>query len=164
MPEACFYEDLALSTNQKSAAAERRRIRSTTVICVRRNGEVVMAADGQVTMGDHVLKHSAKKDSAPLSGQDPRRICRIDRRCLQSLHALRDQAGAVCRQPEPRRRGTRQGLAHRQDAAQPRGRSLVVADKGQTFLISGSGDVIEPDERIAAIGSGGSYATRPRAP
>jgi 20S proteasome alpha/beta subunit len=36
-------------------------IRSTTVICVRRNGEVVMAADGQVTLGDHVLKHSAKK-------------------------------------------------------------------------------------------------------
>jgi ATP-dependent HslUV protease subunit HslV len=39
----------------------RDRIRSTTVICVRRNGEVVMAADGQVTLGDHVLKHSAKK-------------------------------------------------------------------------------------------------------
>ena len=44
-----------------STAAQQRRIRSTTVICVRRNGEVVMAADGQVTLGDHVLKHSAKK-------------------------------------------------------------------------------------------------------
>ena len=40
---------------------ERSRFRSTTVICVRRNGQVVMAADGQVTFGDHVLKHSAKK-------------------------------------------------------------------------------------------------------
>ena len=42
-------------------APKRGRIRSTTVICVRRNGHVVMAADGQVTLGDHVLKHSAKK-------------------------------------------------------------------------------------------------------
>jgi ATP-dependent HslUV protease subunit HslV len=40
---------------------ERSKFRSTTVICVRRNGQVVMAADGQVTFGDHVLKHSAKK-------------------------------------------------------------------------------------------------------
>jgi ATP-dependent HslUV protease subunit HslV len=54
-----------LAKNAKSAASQqapsRGRIRSTTVICVRRNGEVVMAADGQVTLGDHVLKHSAKK-------------------------------------------------------------------------------------------------------
>ena len=40
---------------------DRPNFRSTTVICVRRNGQVVMAADGQVTFGDHVLKHSAKK-------------------------------------------------------------------------------------------------------
>ena len=44
-----------------SASAQGPRIRSTTVICVRRNGAVVMAADGQVTMSDHVVKHSAKK-------------------------------------------------------------------------------------------------------
>ena len=45
----------------ETAGSKRDRIRSTTVICVRRNGQVVMAADGQVTLGDHVLKHSAKK-------------------------------------------------------------------------------------------------------
>ena len=58
---------LASRTNSKAVqhsrirGQSRSRIRSTTVICVRRNGQVVMAADGQVTLGDHVLKHSAKK-------------------------------------------------------------------------------------------------------
>ena len=47
--------------SEVSTASTRPRIRSTTVICVRRNGQVVMAADGQVTLGDHVLKHSAQK-------------------------------------------------------------------------------------------------------
>ena len=61
MPEVLFSEGFALSTSKHSGVNERRRIRSTTVICVRRNGLVVMAADGQVTMQDHVLKHSAKK-------------------------------------------------------------------------------------------------------
>src|ERR1700739_4972167 len=50
-----------LVSSKRSAEAQHSRIRSTTVICVRRNGDVVMAADGQVTLGDHVLKHSAKK-------------------------------------------------------------------------------------------------------
>ena len=50
-----------MALDKNSAAAQRPRIRSTTVICVRRNGQVVMAADGQVTLGDTVLKHSAKK-------------------------------------------------------------------------------------------------------
>jgi len=51
----------SLVPEQKIDTTNRPRIRSTTVICVRRNGQVVMAADGQVTLGDHVLKHSAKK-------------------------------------------------------------------------------------------------------
>ena len=51
----------SLVLEKNSEAAQKSRIRSTTVICVRRNGEVVMAADGQVTLGEHVLKHSAKK-------------------------------------------------------------------------------------------------------
>ena len=50
-----------MASNKQVAGNQRPRIRSTTVICVRRNGQVVMAADGQVTLGDHVLKHSARK-------------------------------------------------------------------------------------------------------
>src|SRR6202789_1798890 len=56
----CFRR-LYLGLGKNSAAAQGSGIHSTTVICVRRNGDVVMAADGQVTLGDHVLKHSAKK-------------------------------------------------------------------------------------------------------
>jgi len=88
------------------------KIRSTTVLCVRRDGKVVMAADGQVTLGEGVIKHNARKI---------RRL--YQDKILRNLEAL-----------------------------------LIVADPGQTFLISGAGDVIEPDEGIAAIGSGGSYA------
>jgi len=60
----------SLVSEESMAAAKPTRIRSTTVICVRRNGQVVMAADGQVTLGDHVLKHSAKKIAASYQGQD----------------------------------------------------------------------------------------------
>ncbi len=56
-----FPEVLFLVSDKSTSTTQRPRIRSTTVICVRRNGQVVMAADGQVTLGDHVLKHSAKK-------------------------------------------------------------------------------------------------------
>jgi ATP-dependent HslUV protease subunit HslV len=57
LAEGARLEDEAGNT----IAERRKRIRSTTVVCVRRNGKVVMAADGQVTLGDHVLKHTAKK-------------------------------------------------------------------------------------------------------
>ena len=77
-----------LGFGEGSDVKEQSRIRSTTVICVRRNGQVVMAADGQVTLGDHVLKHSAKKIRRLLPGQDSGRICRLDGRRLQSVCAL----------------------------------------------------------------------------
>src|SRR5580658_5785039 len=66
-PEGFLIFDKRIVARQRAENREsvgdrdRNRIRSTTVICVRRNGQVVMAADGQVTLGDHVLKHSAKK-------------------------------------------------------------------------------------------------------
>jgi ATP-dependent HslUV protease subunit HslV len=134
------------------------RIRSTTVICVRRNGQVVMAADGQVTLGDHVLKHSAKKIRRLYQEKILAGFAGSTADAFSLFCALRDQAGAVRRQPEPLRRRTGQGLAHRQDAAQS-GSIAGGGRPGQTFLISGSGDVIDPDEPIAAIGSGGPYAT-----
>ena len=79
------------------------KIRSTTVICVRKDGKVALGADGQVTLDKTVVKHGAKK--------------------LRRLEAL-----------------------------------LVVADKERTLILSGTGDVVEPDEGVAAIGSGGPYA------
>jgi len=134
------------------------RIRSTTVICVRRNGQVVMAADGQVTLSDHVLKHSAKKirrlfQDKILAGFAGSTADAFN--LFQRFETKLEQyAGNLNRAAVELAKDWRTDKMLRNLEA-----LLVVADRSQTFLISGSGDVIDPDEPIAAIGSGGAYAT-----
>jgi ATP-dependent HslUV protease subunit HslV len=143
---------------QPASEPPRGRIRSTTVVCVRRNGAVVMAADGQVTLGDHVLKHSAKKIRrlysekilAGFAGSTADAFSLFARFEVK----LEQYAGNLGRAAVELARDWRTDKMLRNLEA-----LLIVADLGQTFLISGSGDVIDPDEAIAAIGSGGSYAT-----
>jgi len=138
-------------------AARGPRIRSTTVICVRRNGSVVMAADGQVTMGEAVFKHTAKKIRrlyqdkilAGFAGSTADAFSLFSR--FESK--LEQYAGNLGRAAVELAKDWRTDKMLRSLEA-----LLVVADPSQTFLISGAGDVIEPDEGIAAIGSGGSYA------
>jgi ATP-dependent HslUV protease subunit HslV len=147
-----------LALDPKIAGSQRPRIRSTTVICVRRNGEVVMAADGQVTLGDHVLKHSARKIRrlyqdrilAGFAGSTADAFNLFSRFETK----LEQHAGNLNRAAVELAKDWRTDKMLRNLEA-----LLLVADKGQTFLISGSGDVIDPDEPLAAIGSGGSYAT-----
>ncbi len=147
-----------MGLGKNSSAAQRPRIRSTTVICVRRNGQVVMAADGQVTLGDHVLKHSAKKIRrlfqdkilAGFAGSTADAFNLFARFETK----LEQHAGNLNRAAVELAKDWRTDKMLRNLEA-----LLLVADKGQTFLISGSGDVIDPDEPLAAIGSGGSYAT-----
>jgi ATP-dependent HslUV protease subunit HslV len=135
----------------------RPRIRSTTVLCVRRNGSVVMAADGQVTMGDSVVKHSARKIRrlyqdkilAGFAGSTADAFALFSR--FESK--LEQYAGNLGRSAVELGKDWRTDKMLRNLEA-----LLVVADPATTFLISGSGDVIEPDEGIAAIGSGGSFA------
>ena len=129
---------------------ERSRIRSTTVICVRRNG--------QVTFGDHVLKHTAKKIRrlfqdkilAGFAGSTADAFNLFSRFETK----LEQHAGNLNRSAVELAKDWRTDKMLRNLEA-----LLLVADKAQTFLISGSGDVIDPDEPLAAIGSGGSYAT-----
>ena len=105
-------------------------------------------------VGDQAL---CQEDPPPVQRQNPRRICRIHRRRLYPLQPLRSQARAVSRQPGPaavelaKDWRTDKFLRHLEAL-------LLVCDKEQTFLLSGQGDVIEPDGGIAAIGSGGPYA------
>src|ERR1700729_31651 len=147
----------SLVPEQKIDTTSRPRIRSTTVICVRRNGQVVMAADGQVTLGDHVLKHSAKKIRrlyqdkilAGFAGSTADAFSLFARFETK----LEQFAGNLNRSAVELAKDWRTDKMLRNLEA-----LLVVADLKQTFLISGSGDVIEPDEGIAAIGSGGSFA------
>ena len=115
------FQRFVMRGYEMTARHKRSRIRSTTVICVRRNGQVVMAADGQVTLGDHVLKHSAKKirrlyQDKILAGfagstADAFNLFTRFEAKLEQYAGNLNRAGG--------RAG--QGLAHRQDAAQPGG-------------------------------------------
>ena len=137
--------------------AQKRLIRSTTVLCVRRDGKVVMAGDGQVTLGESVIKHSARKIRrlyqdkilAGFAGSTADAFSLFGR--FESK--LEQYAGNLGRSAVELAKEWRTDKMLRNLEA-----LLVVADPTTTFLISGSGDVIEPDEGIAAIGSGGSYA------
>ena len=134
-----------------------RRIRSTTVLCVRRDNKVVMAGDGQVTLGDSVIKHGAKKIRrlyqekilAGFAGSTADAFSLFSRfeGKLDQYHGNLGRA-AVELAKEWR---TDKFLRHLEAL-------LLVSDKDQTFLLSGQGDVIEPDTGIAAIGSGGPFA------
>ena len=143
--------------NRKRAASQPPRIRSTTVLCVRRNGRVVMAADGQVTLGDSVIKHSARKIRrlyqekvlAGFAGSTADAFSLFSRFEAK----LEQYAGNLGRSAVELAKDWRTDKMLRNLEA-----LLVVADLHQTYLISGAGDVIEPDEGVIAIGSGGSYA------
>jgi ATP-dependent HslUV protease, peptidase subunit HslV len=133
------------------------KIRSTTVLCVRRNGVVVMAADGQVTLGEGVIKHTAKKIRrlyndkilAGFAGSTADAFSLFSRfeGKLEQYHGNLGRA-AVELAKEWR---TDKALRHLEAL-------LLVSDVNLTFLLSGAGDVIEPDGGAAAIGSGGPYA------
>ena len=145
------------STSSQRTGPERTRIRSTTVLCVRRNDRVVMAADGQVTLGESVIKHSARKIRrlyqdkvlAGFAGSTADAFSLFSRFEAK----LEQYAGNLGRSAVELAKDWRTDKMLRNLEA-----LLVVADLHQTYLISGAGDVIEPDEGITAIGSGGSYA------
>ncbi len=135
-----------------------RTVRSTTVLCVRRDGKVVMAGDGQVTLGDGIVKHSARKIRrlygdkilAGFAGSTADAFSLFSRFETK----LEQYQGNLGRAAVELAKDWRTDKMLRQLEA-----LLLVADQSSTFLISGAGDVIEPDEGIAAIGSGGPYAT-----
>jgi ATP-dependent HslUV protease, peptidase subunit HslV len=137
--------------------SRKRLIRSTTVLSVRRGGQVVLAGDGQVTLGESVVKHTAKKirrlyNDKILSGfagstADAFTLFSRFEAKLEQYHGNLGRA-AVELAKDWR---TDKFLRHLEAL-------LLVCDKEQTYLLSGQGDVIEPDTGIAAIGSGGPYA------
>ena len=133
------------------------KIRSTTVIAVRRNGKVAMAGDGQVTMGNTVMKGNARK---------VRRI--FDGKVLTGFAGATADAFTLFDKFEERlkefngdltRSAVELAKAWRTDRTMSKlDALLLVADASKILLISGSGDVIEPENDILAIGSGGNYA------
>ena len=130
---------------------------ATTVLCVRRENKVVIVGDGQVTMGDHVMKHTAKKIRrlfegkvlAGFAGSTADALSLFERfeGKLQEFHGNLQRAAVELAKEWRKDRALRHLEA-----------LLVVADTKGTFLLSGNGDVIEPDDGLCAIGSGGPYA------
>src|SRR6202050_5662056 len=135
----------------------KERIRSTTVLCVRRDGKVVMAGDGQVTLGNEALKASAKKlrrlynDKilAGFAGSTADAFSLFARFESKLEQFNGNLPRAVVELAKDWR--TDKVLRHLEAL-------LLVADAKNTFILSGNGDVIEPDEDVAAIGSGGPFA------
>jgi len=135
----------------------RQNTRSTTVLCVRRDGKIVMAGDGQVTLGHEVLKATAKKlrrlyndkilaGFAGSTADAFALFARFEAKLEQFNGNLPRSVVELAKEWR-----TDRVLRHLEAL-------LLVADVKNIYLVSGNGDVIEPDEGIAAIGSGGPFA------
>jgi ATP-dependent HslUV protease, peptidase subunit HslV len=135
----------------------RERIRSTTVICVRRDDKVVLAGDGQVTLGQEVIKSTARKlrrlyndkivaGFAGSTADAFALFARFESKLEQYNGNLPRSVVELAKEWR-----TDRVLRHLEAL-------LLVADAKITYLVSGNGDVIEPDEGVAAIGSGGPFA------
>jgi ATP-dependent HslUV protease, peptidase subunit HslV len=135
----------------------KERIRSTTILCVRKDGKVVMAGDGQVTLGSEVLKSSAKKLRRLYNGKILAGFAgsTADAFALFTRFEtkLEQYNGNLSRSVVELAKDWRTDRMLRHLEA-----LLVVADLTNTFIVSGNGDVIDPDNEIAAIGSGGAFA------
>jgi len=132
--------------------------KGTTICAVRRNGETAIAGDGQVTMGEHtIFKTTAKKVRRLYNGQvavgfagsvaDAFSLCEKFEEKLQQAGGNLERAAVALAQ------NWRGDQMMRQLESM-----MIVADKDHLLILSGTGEVIDPDEGIAAIGSGGNYA------
>jgi ATP-dependent HslUV protease subunit HslV len=131
--------------------------RGTTIICVRKGNQVALAGDGQVTLGNTVMKHSARKirrlhDNRVLAGFAGSTADAFT--LFEKFDAkLKEYRGNLTRAAVEMAKDWRTDRVLRRLEA-----LLIVADQETTLIISGAGDVIEPDDGVAAVGSGGSYA------
>ncbi len=133
------------------------KVRATTVLCVRRGDKVVFAADGQVSLGNTVVKQTARKIRrlyndkvlAGFAGSTADALSLFGR----FEGKLQEHAGNLSRSAvELAKEWRTDRILRHLDAL------LLVADEKATYLLSGNGDIIEPDGGVAAIGSGGPYA------
>ncbi|HEY4239920.1 MAG TPA: ATP-dependent protease subunit HslV [Kofleriaceae bacterium] len=129
----------------------------TTILSVRRGASVVVAGDGQVSLGNTVMKGGARKVRRLGEG---RAIGGFAGSAADGIALFERLDEKLREQRSPLRRAAVElAKEWRMDRALRRLEAmLVVADSEATFLLSGSGDVIEPDDGVCAIGSGGTYA------
>jgi ATP-dependent HslUV protease subunit HslV len=136
---------------------ENKKFQGTTVLMVRRGNKVAVAGDGQVTLGDMVMKHKAKKVRRIYHGKIIVGFAGASADALHLFERLENKLEAF--QGNLTRAVVELAKDWRTDKILRRLEALLLAVDGQnSFLISGTGDVIEPDEGVMAIGSGGPYA------
>src|ERR671915_2405713 len=133
------------------------RVRATTILCVRRDGRVAIGGDGQVTVGDTVMKSNAQKVRAIRNG---RILAGFAGTVADALTLFDKFEEKLERYPQNLQRAVvelakdwRSDRNLRRLEAQ-----LIVADREHSFLVSGTGEIIEPDDGVLAIGSGGPFA------
>lgn len=134
-----------------------QRVRATTVLAVRKDGRMAMGGDGQVTMGDTVVKSRATKVRKLKDGRILAGFAGAVADAFTLFEKLEEKldrfpANLMRAVVELAKEWRTDRYLRRLDAL------LAVADREQLFLVSGTGDVIEPDDAVLAIGSGGSYA------
>lgn len=130
---------------------------ATTILCVRRDGKVAIAGDGQVTMGNTVFKQNARKIRTMYSEKVVAGFAGATADAFTLFEKFEEKLesyrGNITRAAVELAKDWRTDKILRRLEA-----LLIIADREHTFIISGTGDVIEPEEGIAAIGSGGAYA------
>jgi len=152
-----FHCVAAVNLFIKGAAMDTNRFRATTILAVRRNGKIALAGDGQVTVGETRMKRRANKVRRLAEGKvlagfagsaaDAFTLFERFEEKLEQYHGNLARAAV-----ELAKEWRTDRMLRRLEAL------LVVADMERTLVVSGSGDVIEPDDEVAAIGSGGAYA------
>ena len=133
------------------------KIYATTILGIRHKGQVALAGDGQVTLGETVMKHSAKKIRRLYNGKILGGFAGAAADAFTLFERFEEKlerySGNLPKAAVELAKDWRSDRYLRRLEA-----LLAVLDKDNTFIISGTGDIIEPDDNIAAIGSGGSYA------
>jgi ATP-dependent HslUV protease subunit HslV len=133
------------------------RMRGTTVLAIRHRGDVVLAGDGQVTLGNTIIKHQARKIRRLYNGKVLTGFAGATADAFTLFEKLEEKIerynGNLVRSAVELAKDWRTDKMLRRLEA-----LLVAADAHNSLLISGSGDVIEPDDGLIAIGSGGPYA------
>jgi len=134
-----------------------QKIYATTILGIRHNGQVALAGDGQVTMGETVMKHSATKIRRLYNGKILAGFAGAAADAFTLFERFEEKlerySGNLPKSAVELAKDWRSDRYLRRLEA-----LLAVLDNENTFIISGTGDIIEPDDGIAAIGSGGSYA------
>jgi len=137
--------------------SDQNRFRSTTIVSVRRDGRAAMAGDGQVSLGQTILKDKARKVRrihdgkvvVGFAGATADAFALLDRFEAK----LKEHRGSLSRAAVELAKDWRTDRYLRRLEAM-----MIIMDAEQTLLLSGTGDVIEPDDGVIAIGSGGMYA------